>query len=54
MVVEDKVLLGLKACDSLQKVHEAQLLNCLKATGYKIGLLVSFRHPKAEIRRSVI
>jgi len=54
MVVEEKVLLELKACDSLQKVHEAQLLNYLKATGYKIGLLVNFRHPKAEIRRFVL
>ncbi len=54
IVVEDKVLLELKACDSLQKIHEAQLLNYLKATGYKIGLLVNFRHPKAEIRRFVL
>ena len=54
MVVEDKVILELKACDSLQKIHEAQLLNYLKATGYKIGLLVNFRHPKAEIRRFVL
>jgi GxxExxY protein len=54
MVVEDRVLLELKACDSLQKIHEAQLLNYLKATGYRIGLLVNFRHPKAEIRRFVM
>ena len=34
--------------------HEAQLLNYLKATGMKIGLLVNFKHPKAEIRRFVM
>ena len=38
----------------LQKIHEAQLLNYLKATGYKIGLLVNFTHPKAEIKRMVL
>jgi len=54
IVVEDKVILELKAVDSLQKIHEAQLLNYLKATKYKMGLLVNFTHPKAEIKRFVI
>ncbi|MBW2608270.1 MAG: GxxExxY protein [Deltaproteobacteria bacterium] len=53
VVVEDQVILELKAVDSLQKIHEAQLLNYLKATGYKIGFLVNFKHPKAEIKRFV-
>ena len=54
IVVENQVILELKALDSLQKIHEAQLLNYLKATGYKIGLLVNFTHPKAEIKRFVM
>jgi GxxExxY protein len=54
IVVENKVILEIKAIDSLQKVHEAQLLNYLKATGYKIGFLVNFTHPKAEIKRFVL
>jgi GxxExxY protein len=53
IVVEEHVLLELKAVDSLQKMHEAQLLNYLKATGYKIGLLANFKYPKAEIKRFV-
>jgi GxxExxY protein len=53
IVVEDQVIMELKATDSLAKVHEAQLLNYMKATDYKIGLLVNFRHPKAEIKRFV-
>lgn len=53
IVVEDQVILELKAVDSLQNIHEAQLLNYLKATGYKIGFLVNFTHPKAEIKRFV-
>jgi len=54
IVVEDTVVLELKAVESLQKIHEAQLLNYLKATKYKIGLLVNFTHPKAEIKRFVL
>ncbi len=54
MVVQNQVILELKAVDSLQKIHEAQLLNYLKATGYKMGLLVNFKHPKAEIKRFVM
>ena len=54
IVVENQVILELKTVDSLQKIHEAQLLNYLKATGYKIGLLVNFKYPKAEIRRFVL
>ena len=54
IVVEKQVLLELKAVDSLQKIHEAQLLNYLKATGYKIGLLINFTHPKAEIKRFIL
>jgi len=54
IVVEDQVILELKAVDSLQSIHEAQLLNYLKATGYKIGLLINFTHPKAEIKRFIL
>ena len=54
IVVENKVILELKAVDTLEKIHEAQLLNYLKATGYKIGLLVNFTHPKAVIKRYVL
>ena len=53
IVVEDRVILELKTVDSIQKIHEAQLLNYLKATGYKNGFLVNFKHPKAEIKRFV-
>ena len=54
IVVESQVIIELKAVDSLQNIHQAQLLNYLKATGYKIGLLVNFTHPKAQIKRFVL
>ena len=54
ILVEDRVILELKAVDKIQKVYEAQLLNYLKATGIRVGLLVNFKHPKAEIKRFVL
>jgi GxxExxY protein len=52
--VEEKVIVELKTVEVLDKVHEAQLLNYLKATGIPVGLLVNFRHPRAEIKRMVL
>ena len=54
IVVEGQVVLEIKAIESLAKIHEAQLLNYLKATGYKIGLLINFTHPRAVIKRFVL
>jgi GxxExxY protein len=53
IVVENQVILELKAIESLQKIHEAQILNYLKATGYKVGLLINFTYPKAQIKRFI-
>ncbi len=54
ILVEDRVVLELKAAQSLTKAHEAQLLNYLTASGKRVGLLVNFTHPRAEIRRFVL
>ena len=54
IVVEGQVILEIKAVDRLQKIHEAQILNYLRATEIKIGLLVNFTHPKAEVKRFVL
>jgi GxxExxY protein len=48
-LVEGKVIIELKAVQNLEKIHEAQLLNYLKATGIQVGLLINFKHPKTEI-----
>jgi GxxExxY protein len=54
ILVEEKVIVELKTVESLDRIHEAQLLNYLKATGIQLGLLVNFTHPKAEIKRMVL
>jgi len=53
IIVEERVILEIKAVERLLKIHEAQILNYLKATGYKVGMLINFTHPKAEIKRFV-
>ena len=54
IVVQDQVILEIKAVETIHKIHEAQILNYLKATGYKIGLLINFTHPKAVIKRYIL
>ena len=54
IVVDDRVILELKAVESLRDVHTAQLLNYMKATGCKCGLLINFTYPKAVIKRFVL
>jgi GxxExxY protein len=51
IVVEDKIILDLTMVDELEKIHEIQIINCLKASGHKIGLLINFASEKLEIRR---
>ena len=54
IIVDGQVILEIKAIESLSRIHEAQLLNYLKATGYRVGLLINFTHPKAVIKRFVL
>ena len=44
-VVENKVILELKAVEMILPVHEAQLLTYLKLTGCRVGLLINFNVP---------
>jgi GxxExxY protein len=50
LIVNDLVILEIKAVKSLIDEHEAQLLNYLKATPYEVGLLLNFG-PKPETKR---
>ncbi|GAB4417450.1 MAG: GxxExxY protein [Anaerolineales bacterium] len=50
LLVEDKVIVELKATSRLLREHEAQLLNYLRATPYEVGLLLNFG-PKPEFVR---
>ncbi|MCL1969440.1 MAG: GxxExxY protein [Bacteroidetes bacterium] len=52
LIVNDTVILELKAVDFLLEEHELQLINYLKATNIEIGLLLNFGK-KPEIRRKI-
>jgi GxxExxY protein len=52
LVVNDVVILELKAAESITKQHEAQLLNYLKATKIDVGLILNFG-PKPQVVRKV-
>lgn len=52
ILVEGKIVVEVKAAHNLEKAHEAQILNYLKATPCEIGLLLNFG-PRPAIRRFV-
>jgi GxxExxY protein len=51
IVVNNLVIVELKASANLSKEHEAQLLNYLKATSYEVGLLLNFGPQPQQVRR---
>lgn len=51
LVVEGKVILELKSCESLHGEHQAQLINYLTVSNIPVGLLVNFGKRKLEYRR---
>ena len=51
LVVENAVLVELKAVKAFDNIHFAQCINYLKATGMQICLLINFGQPKIEIKR---
>ena len=53
LLVEDRVIVELKVAKEYQSADEAQLLNELKATGIKVGLLINFGRTKVEFKRFV-
>jgi GxxExxY protein len=54
IIVNDYVLLEIKAAQAIINVHQAQLLNYMKATGLKVGLILNFGTPKVGIKRMVL
>ena len=52
ILVDNRIILEIKAVRSLLADHEAQLLNYLKATEFEVGLLLNFG-PKPVIKRRI-
>ncbi len=55
LLVEEKVIVELKAVERLEPIHQAQILSYLKLSGCKVGLLINFNVKvlKNGIRRLV-
>jgi GxxExxY protein len=51
ILVENRLIIELKTVRALVPEHQAQLINYLKATGVKVGLLVNFGNSKLEYKR---
>ena len=53
-ICHERIIVELKAATDLTDKHRAQVHNYLKATGYRLGLLVNFgQHPKLQYERIV-
>ena len=54
LLVEDSVLMELKAAKAIDDIHHAQCLNYLKASGLRMCLQMNFGRPRLDIKRSVL
>ena len=56
LLVEDRLVVELKAVETLLPIHEAQVLTYLKVTGNRLGLLINFNAPliKKGIKRIIL
>lgn len=53
LVVEDSVIVEIKAVERMETVHRRQCLNYLRATGFTLGLVLNFNRSRLEVARLV-
>jgi GxxExxY protein len=54
IVVDASIIIELKVAREITTIHEAQLINYLRASGMRIGLILNFGEPRLGIRRRVL
>ena len=54
LLVENTVIVELKAIDAIAQPHIGQVLNYLRATGLRVGLLLNFGTPRLQFRRVLL
>jgi GxxExxY protein len=53
IVANENMILEIKACESLEDIHTAQVLGYLRATGLRHGMLINFGSPVLQIKKLV-
>lgn len=51
VLVENKIILELKCVERILDIHRAQMINYLKATGIRLGIIINFARPRLEYER---
>lgn len=54
LVVDNKVIIEVKTVENVDNIHRAQLLNYLRISGLRVGLIINFAKPKLQYERLVI
>lgn len=54
ILVADEIIVELKTAEQIHEVHKAQVLNYLKATGLKLGIIINFGKNQLEYTRLVL
>lgn len=54
LLIDKVVLIEIKAANQLSKEHHAQILNYLKATGIRVGLLINFGQSRLQFKRFIL
>ncbi|MEK7309799.1 MAG: GxxExxY protein [Planctomycetota bacterium] len=54
ILIEDKIILELKCVDEISDIHRAQVINYLRATNMRLGIIINFAKPKLEYERIVL
>ena len=53
LLLNEEIIIEIKACESLADMHVAQILGYLRATGLRHGILINFGAPSLQIRKLV-
>ena len=54
LIAFDKIVVVTKVIESIGNNEKAQIINYLKITGLRVGLLINFRHPKLQWERIIL
>lgn len=54
IIAFNKIIVDTKTIEHIGNVEKGQMINYLKITGHKIGLIINFKHPKLEWKRVIL